>query len=158
MPPLPIRYPDLGRRFTELMDRDREGGKWTITQLAATAGQNGEGVTFATIARLRKGQTRPRPALLRRLAELFGVTEEEIIGDDAPKSRKRLKTAKLSRETKAHADAPPRPNSLEWKLGRIQSLRKQIDAADNLKPELQRLCDEVQAEIQRVKEQSMQSP
>jgi len=146
---LPVRYPELGARFSCLMD---EKG-WTITQLAGVAP-----VTFATIARLRKGQTRPRPTLLKRLAEILDVSESEIIGDDAPKSRKRLKTRNNPPETKAHADAPPRPNSLEWKLGRIQFLRKQIDAADILKPELSRLCEEVQAEIQRVKEQAMQSP
>lgn len=146
---LPVRYPELGARFSCLMD---EKG-WTITQLAGVVP-----VTFATIARLRKGQTRPRPTLLKRLAEILDVSESEIIGDDGPKSRKMVQGGKLSAATKAPTDALPRGNTIEGKMARIQTIRKLIAEADNLKPELQRLCDELQAEIQRVKEQAMQSP
>ncbi len=151
MASLPVRYPALGERFTQLMD----ARGWTITQLAALAGSDGKGVTFATIARLRKGQTRPRPALLTKLAQILEVSESEIVGDDAPKSRKRGEASKLSFETKAFSDSPPRPNSLEGKMARIQAIRKLIDAADNLKPELQRLCDEVAAELEKIKDQSV---
>lgn len=150
MATLPIRYPQLGERFSKLMD----SRGWTTTQLAAVAGPEGGGVTFATIARIRKGQTRPRAALLARLAAILDVTEEEIIGDDQPLSRKRGQS-----KTGLGGDVSlARPNSLEAKMARIQEIRRQLEAADRLKLELARLVDEVAAELEILKNIAISSP
>ena len=150
MASLPIRYPELGKRFSRLM----EAKGWTITQLAAISGPNATPVTFATISRICKGQTRPRPALLARLAELLEVGEAELIGDDAPMSRIRRGT-KLSSGNPDPAKAAPRPDTLQGKMYRIAEIQQQIAAAEALKPELARLLDEVGAEIASLKSQTI---
>lgn len=147
MASLPIKYPELGARFSRLMDSKG----WTITQLAAVAGSNGEGVTFATIARLRKGQTRPRQALLTRLAELLDVSEQEILGGDMPTGLKREQSSKSQPRPLIQASALPHPDSLEAKMARILVIQKQIAAADTLKPELNRLLDDVAGELNKLK-------
>jgi transcriptional regulator with XRE-family HTH domain len=146
-----VRYPKFGERFSRLMN---EKG-WNVTQLAAIAGPDGSAVTYATIARLMKGQTRPRPALQARLAELLGVSESELIGDDAPASRRlALDDPLLFSKPKELAIAPraqPAPDTLEWRMGRIIALQKQIAAAEAIKPELATLISEVGSELARLK-------
>lgn len=150
-----IRYPDFGKRFSRLMD---DKG-WTTSRLAAIAGPEGNPVTFATIARLRNGNTRPRPNLLARLAELLEVSEDELIGDDAPKSRGTNRDLgmfgvalppKAKPATPSYA-TPPSKDTLEWRMNRIVALQKQIAEAEALKSELADLLDQVASEIARMR-------
>ena len=147
MAALAVKYPDLGERITRLMD---EKG-WTITQIAALAGSDGKGVTFATISRLRKGQTRPRAALLNRLAEIFEVSPIDIIGTDGLIPRNTGQSRERPFQAPAIVDSPCYADSLEGKMARIQSMRLQIAAAEALKPELALLVDEVTRELAKIK-------
>lgn len=123
--------------------------------LAAVAGPTGVPVTYATIARLRKGQTRPRPALLARLSELLGVGEDELIGGDAPKSRKKSLARPLFPLKPEVAQIPatllPPPDSLEARMARIVAIQQQMADAVALKSELVGLIDSVASELTRIK-------
>jgi transcriptional regulator with XRE-family HTH domain len=150
MAPLPVRYPQFGERFGKLL---RDKG-WNATQLAAIAG-DGKAVSYASIARLAKGQTRPRPALTARLAEILSVSPEELLGDDMPKSRKgsRVATPTKSATTPQVTTALTNsdPDSLEWKMARIIAIQQQLEAADSLRSELARLADDVSSELAKLK-------
>jgi len=150
-----IRYPEFGKRFSRLMDTKG----WTTSKLAAVAGPDGSPVTFATISRLRNGNTRPRPALLTRLSELLDVSEDELIGTDAPMSRRVTteavplfcSSAQVSTPKVIAPKAPPMPDTLEWRMHRIIALQKQIADAELAKTELATLIEQVGAELNRLK-------
>lgn len=158
MAPLPVRYPEFGKRFSKLMS---DKG-WSATQLAAIAG-DGKAVTYATIARLAKGQTRPRPALTARLAEILSVTTEELLGDDTPKSRKGTVSTKAPSSTSATQAtdltlSSSNPDTLEWKMARIVAIQNQINAADSLRPELTQLLDAVSLELASLRRNNTTEP
>lgn len=157
-----IRYPEFGKRFSRLMD---DKG-WTTSRLAAIAGPDSTPVTFATIARLRNGNTRPRPALLSRLAELLEVSADVLIGNDAPASRmihgdfRKPEVQKhMAKPTIAQpSTTPPAQDTLEWRMNRIVAIKKQIADADALKPELATLIEQVGSELTRLKYLTEPSP
>jgi transcriptional regulator with XRE-family HTH domain len=162
MTTMEIRYPNFGERFSKLMDAKG----WSTSQLASIAGPTGGAVTFATIARLRKGQTRPRPALTERLAHILEVTPEELLGDDAPASRKFGSDSPVATTSKIkpHPIERPEPEppadkeSLAWKMARIVAIQRQIADAEAAKSELAHLLEEVGSELTRLKYLTTPSP
>jgi transcriptional regulator with XRE-family HTH domain len=51
---------------------------WTQTQLAAVVSASGVSVNHTTIYRIERGETSPRPALRKALADALGRTAQEL--------------------------------------------------------------------------------
>jgi transcriptional regulator with XRE-family HTH domain len=139
MAQLPIRYPKLGARFSKLMD---DKGV-SIAELAGISGppEKGGKVTFATISRIRNGQSRPRPVLAKRLAELFGVSVDELLeneedgGSSSPRFTTTLPSIELDQST-----------PLSETIKRIEECRRIIEAAKVA----QKAADTAQTELERL--------
>lgn len=77
MTTLQINHPELGKRFGDAM---RKMGMKPEDLAVVT------GTTAATIYRIKKGQTCPRPKLAAALARALGTTVLELLGESTPRS------------------------------------------------------------------------